>query len=312
MENFIIKEVIMNHDVERKIQQLKKEKNTVILAHYYQLPEIQDIGDFIGDSLDLCRKAANTDAEVIVFCGVWFMAESAALINPDKTVILPDPQAGCPMADMARPEELLKLKEQHPGAVVVCYINSNAEVKALSDICCTSSNAQAVVESIPGDREIIFVPDRHLGEYIAEITGRPLILWPGYCIVHQRILPEYVAEEKKIHPAALVLVHPECPKEVVDMADFVGSTGKIIKFCRESGAKEFIIGTEQGILHQLKKQNPEKSFIPASDFAVCRNMKKITLEKVLSSLETLSPVIRVDEAIRDDALAPIMRMLEIR
>lgn len=301
----------MNHEVESKIQRLKKEKKAIILAHNYQLPEIQDIGDFVGDSLGLCQKAAKIEADVIIFCGVWFMAESAALINPDKTVILPEPHAGCPMANMVRPEELIKLKEEHPGALVVCYINSNAEVKALSDICCTSSNAQAVVESIPKDKEIIFIPDKHLGGYVSEITGRSLILWPGYCIVHQRILPEHLMERKKQYPGALLLVHPECSREIIEMADFVGSTSKILKFCKESREKEFIIGTENGILHGLKKQNPGKTFIPASNFAVCRNMKKITLEKVISSLETLHPVITVDEAISNDALAPITRMLEI-
>jgi quinolinate synthase len=302
---------MINQDIITKIVRLKKEKDAIILAHNYQLPEIQEIGDFVGDSLGLCQEAAKIDAKVIIFCGVWFMAESAALLNPDKKVVLPDPGAGCPMADMVKPAELEKLKEEHPGAVVVCYINSNAEVKALSDICCTSSNARAIVESIPVDKEIIFIPDKYLGSYVAGQTGRQLILWPGFCVVHQRILPEHIIEQKKKHPHAPVLVHPECSGPVTRLADFVGSTGNIIAYCRESGEKEFIIGTEKGILHSLKKQNPEKNFFPASDLAVCRNMKKITLDKVLTSLETLQPVIEVSINTQEKALAPIKRMLEI-
>jgi len=301
----------MDQKLLSKIRELKKEQDVIILAHNYQIPEIQDIGDFVGDSLGLCRKAAKIKAKAIIFCGVWFMAESAALLNPDKIVVLPELQAGCPMADMVRPEELLKLKEEHPDAVVVCYINSNAEVKAISDICCTSSNAKAVVQSIPEDKEIIFVPDKNLGRYVSEQTGRSLILWPGYCIVHQRILPEHIKERKKQHPDALVLVHPECSREVVLMADFVGSTSNILLYCKKSKEKKFIIGTEHGILHGLKKENPEKTFIPASDYAVCRNMKKITLDKVISSLKTLKPVVRVDHAIGERALKPVKRMLEI-
>ncbi|MBN2442573.1 MAG: quinolinate synthase NadA [Spirochaetales bacterium] len=303
---------MVHQDVIKKIEKLKKENDAIILAHNYQLPEIQDIGDFVGDSLSLCQEAARTNAKVIIFCGVWFMAESAALLNPDKKVILPDPEAGCPMADMVKPAELMKLKEEHPDAVVVCYINSNAEIKALSDICCTSSNARSVVESIPEDKQIIFIPDKYLGKYVAEKTGRPLILWPGFCIVHQRILPEHVLEKKTAYPNALVLVHPECSGRVIALADFVGSTGKIIAYCRESKEKEFIICTEMGILHALRQNNPDKIFIQASEHAVCRNMKKITLDKVITSLETLQPIIEVNTNIQKDALKPIQRMLEIK
>jgi quinolinate synthase len=294
-----------------KINVLRKKRNAVILAHNYELPEIQDIADFTGDSLSLCQKAASTKADVIVFCGVWFMAESAAIINPGKTVLLPDAAAGCPMADMATAERLLKLKTENPGAVVVCYVNSNAEVKALSDVSCTSSNAQAIIESIPKEKTIIFVPDKFLGGYIARTTGRDMILWPGFCPTHQKILPEHIAAKKTKHPGAKVLVHPECSKEVTDAADFVGSTGQIIKYCRSAVDSAFIIGTENGILHMLRKENPGKEFIPASDLAICPNMKKITLEKVEASLETLGPVVKVPGNIATLALIPIERMLAI-
>jgi quinolinate synthase len=301
----------MGNTLVEEIQQLKKQRKAVILAHNYQPPEIQDIGDVIGDSLALCKKAVNVDAEVIVFCGVWFMAESAALLNPDKTVILPEKDAGCPMADMVNTDSLEAFKAQHPDAVVVCYVNSNADVKALSDICCTSSNAEKVVSSIPENKNIIFIPDKHLGRYVQEKTGRAMILWPGYCPVHQMIFSEQLKEKKKQFPGAKILVHPECSKPVVELADFVGSTAQILQYVLESAELQFIIGTENGILHSLKKQNPDKTFIPASEHTICRDMKKISLEKILLSLKNREPVISIHGKMAEDALKPIKRMLAI-
>ena len=301
----------MNKSIIDKIIELKVKKKAIILAHNYQPPEIQDIGDYVGDSLGLCQKAANTKADVIIFCGVWFMAESASLLNPDKTVILPEKEAGCPMADMVTVIRLKELIKKYPFSKVVCYINSNSEVKALSDIICTSSNAEKIIESIPRNNEIIFIPDKHLGAYISSKTGRDMILWPGFCPVHQRILPEYIEKNKKQYPDAIVLVHPECSKEVIALANFVGSTSNILRYCRNSDNKTFIIGTEHGILHSLRKDNPNKLFIPVSDLAECKNMKKITLEKVLYSLESLTPVVSVDQNIREKALKPIEKMLKL-
>lgn len=301
----------MNKSIVDKIIKLKKKKNAIILAHNYQPPEIQDIGDYVGDSLGLCQKAAETNADIIIFCGVWFMAESASLLNPDKMVILPEKQAGCPMADMVTFSGLKEQKEKHPLAKVVCYINTNAKVKALSDIACTSSNAEKIIASIPANNEIIFIPDKYLGGYIADKTKRNMILWPGFCPVHKRILPEHIEKKKTQYPDAMVLVHPECSKEVIDLADMAGSTSQILKYCNKSDKKTFIIGTENGILHSLKKNNPDKLFIPSSDLAVCENMKKITLGKVLYSLESLSPVVTVNLDIREKALKPIEKMLEL-
>ncbi len=300
-----------NRRLSDEILTLKKSRNAIILSHNYQLPEIQDIGDFVGDSLALCRKAANTDAEVIVFCGVWFMAESAAILNPGKKVLLPDTRAGCPMADMVTPDGLRELQAGHPDAVTVCYVNTNAEIKAMCDIACTSSNAEAVVRSIPESKEIIFVPDKFLGGWISHRLGRRMILWQGYCPTHQRILKEHIEEKKKAHPDAPVLVHPECSAEATSIADFVGSTGQIIEYCGKSDATSFIIGTETGIIHSLEVRYPGKSFFPASEHAMCANMKKITLEKVLKSLETMQPVVEVDPVVSAKALVPIQRMLAI-
>jgi quinolinate synthase len=294
-----------------EIMRLKQEKNAIILAHNYQLPEVQDIGDFVGDSLALCRKAATTNAEVIVFCGVWFMAESAAILNPGKKVLLPDLHAGCPMADMVKPDGLRALQADHPDAVTVCYVNTNAEIKVLSDIACTSSNAEAVVRSIPLSKEIIFVPDKFLGGWISHKVGRSMILWQGYCPTHQRILKEHIEEKKKANPDAEVLAHPECSAEVVSIADFVGSTGQIIEYCGKTDKKSFIIATESGILHSLAKRYPDKTFIQASQHAMCANMKKITLEKVYRSLVTMEPVVTVDPDVASKALLPIERMLAI-
>ncbi|MFH0888265.1 MAG: quinolinate synthase NadA [Planctomycetota bacterium] len=298
-----------------RIQQLKKDKNAIILAHNYQLPEVQDIADYVGDSLGLAQQAAqNNDAKIIVFCGVDFMAETAAIICPDKTVLIPDLHAGCPMANMITVRELLELKKQFPDAVVVTYINSSAEIKAESDYCCTSSNAIKVVQGIPKEKRIIFIPDQHLGNYVNSQTGRQAdtILWHGYCPTHKRILAEDVRKRKKIYPQSRVVVHPECTTEVIALADKVASTSETLKYCRESKDKEFIIGTEIGLLHRLKKENPDKTFITASDFADCPNMKLNSLEKIMWSLEDSVYRITVPEKIAESALKSIRRMLDIK
>jgi len=294
-----------------KLAALKRERKAIILAHNYQRGEVQDAADYVGDSLGLSRRAAATDAEVILFCGVDFMAETAAILCPEKTVIVPDRHAGCPMADMVTARELRREKEKHPSAVVVCYVNTSAEVKAESDICCTSANAVAVVKSVPGDREIIFVPDQSLGGWAAKQAGREVILWPGYCPTHHRILPEELARVRAAHPQAKVLMHPEALEEVVREADYVGSTTGILRYCRESDAMEFIIGTENGILHRLRKENPGKSFYPAARLADCPNMKLNTLEKMVWSLEDMEYRVTVPEEVRVRALGCIERMLAI-
>ncbi len=293
-----------------KISSLKVKRNAVILAHNYQLGEIQDIADFVGDSLDLSQKAAKTDASVIVFCGVHFMAETASILCPEKTVLLPDVNAGCPMANMITAPQLRAKKKEHPGAVVVCYINSSAAVKAESDVCCTSANAVKVVESLDAE-EIIFVPDQYLGNYVSTKTGKKLILWPGFCPTHARILPEHIAKLKQEYPEAKVVVHPECKPGVIALADAALSTSGIIKFAAREDVKEMIVGTEMGIIHRLKKENPGKRFIPVSEQAVCPNMKLITLEKVLWSLEEMAPQVKVPEKIRLRAKAAVDKMLEI-
>ncbi|MFC1949986.1 quinolinate synthase NadA [Chloroflexota bacterium] len=294
----------------KKIEELRKSRNTVILVHNYQRGEVQDIADFVGDSLELSQKAATTDAEVIVFCGVQFMAETAAILCPDKIVLLPELEAGCPMADMITAEQLLEKKDEHPGATVVCYVNSSAEVKAESDICCTSANAVRVVEKLPDNEQIIFVPDQYLGGYVASQTGRKMILWPGYCPTHMRILPADILRQKAEHPQAKVVVHPECRPDVTALADAVLSTGGIIRFARETEAEEIIVATETGMLHRLQKENPGKTFIPASKRAVCPNMKLITLETVLWSLENMAHQVKVPEDIRLRAKAAVDKMLE--
>jgi quinolinate synthase len=294
-----------------RINELKQELNAIILVHNYQIGEVQEIADFLGDSLGLSREAAGTDAEVIVFCGVHFMAETAAILAPEKTVLIPDPDAGCPMADMITAEELRVVKAEHPGAVVVAYVNSSAAVKAETDICCTSANAAAVVESIPGDREIIFVPDKYLGAYVMRTTGRKLILYPGYCPVHRKLMPEAIEEEKILHPRALVLVHPECTPEVIDLADEVLSTSGMERLASRSECREFIVGTEVDMVTRLRRDNPGKHFYPASDLVVCPNMKKITLEKVLWSLEEKKYEVTVPEEIRKKALRAVNAMVSI-
>ena len=291
-----------------EIHRLKAERNALILAHNYQAPDVQDIADFTGDSLELSRKAVEIAAETIVFCGVHFMAETAAILNPRKTVLLPDPRAGCPMADMLSGGQLRDFKAAHPGAKVVCYVNSTAEVKAESDCCCTSGNAVQIVRHY-ADHEVLFVPDQHLGSVVEEILGRKLILWPGYCPTHARINPREILDLKAAHPRALALAHPECPKPVRVVSDQILSTGQMCSFVRDNPAAEFIVATEEGLLHRLRKDNPHKAFYRVSPFAVCPNMKRITLEKVYFSLRDMKPVVRVEEPLASRARRPIEQML---
>jgi quinolinate synthase len=297
-------------ELTEKILRLKKKRNAVILVHNYQLGEVQDIADFVGDSLDLSQNAAKTDADVIVFCGVHFMAETASILCPDKTVLLPDEHAGCPMANMITALQLRAKKKEHPQATVVCYINSSAEVKAESYICCTSANAVAVVESLDCG-EILFVPDQYLGHYISTKTSKKMVLWPGFCPTHARIMPEYIVKLRHEYPEAKVVVHPECRPDVIALADEVLSTSGMIKFARREDVQEVIVGTEMGIIYRLKKENPGKRFIPVSEQAICPNMKLITLEKVLWSLEEMAPEVKVPEKIRLKAKAAVDRMLAV-
>jgi len=299
-------------DLTSKIIGLKKRHNAVILAHNYQLGEVQDLADFIGDSLELSLKASQTKADVIIFCGVYFMAETAKILNPNKKVIMPDKNAGCPMADMIKADDIKKLKQENPKAKVVCYVNSSADVKALSDICCTSANAAKVVNSIKDADEIIFIPDKYLGLYTqTKVKNKKFIFWNGYCPTHFRISPEDVLKAKKLHPDALVLVHPECRPETIKAADEALSTGGMLKFAKESKAKEFIIGTEIGMVYRLQKDNPDKKFYPVSDRVACPNMKLTTAEKILWALEDLKPEITVPKEIADKARLAIERMLQI-
>ena len=297
-------------ELAEKVLSLKKRRNAVILVHNYQLGEIQDIADFVGDSLDLSQKAAKTDAGVIVFCGVHFMAETASILCPDKTVLLPDMHAGCPMANMITVPQLRAKKKENPKATVVCYINSSAAVKAESDICCTSANAIGVIESLDAD-EILFVPDQYLGHYVSTKTTKKVILWPGFCPTHVRILPEHIAKLKQEYPRAKVVVHPECTPAVIALADEVLSTSGMIQFAKREDVRQMIVGTEIGIIYRLRKENPGKSFIPVSEQAVCPNMKLITLEKVLWSLEEMAPVVKVPEKIRLKAKKAVDRMLAV-
>lgn len=296
--------------LESRVREWKERRQAVILAHNYQSDEVQAIADFTGDSLELSRKCTQIEAEVVVFCGVYFMAETAVILNPDKTVLLPDLDAGCPMADMITGDQLRAFKAEHPGAKVACYVNSTAEVKAESDICCTSSNALAVVRSL-GDGEVIFVPDRHLGSYTAEKLGRPLILWPGFCPTHQHFSVADIDALRAAHPGAPVLVHPECPKPVRDAADFVLSTGQMCRHVQQAPEQAFIIGTEQGILYRLRNENPDKTFYLASDRLLCPNMKKITLEKVLWALEGMCHRVTVEAGIAASARRAIEALLAV-
>ncbi|MFH0790677.1 MAG: quinolinate synthase NadA [Candidatus Omnitrophota bacterium] len=298
-------------NITKKIKELKKKRNAVILAHNYQLPEVQDIADFHGDSLELSRKAAKTEADVIVFCGVYFMAETASIICPDKKIIMPDGDAGCPMANMIKASDIRQLREKHPGALVVGYVNTPAEVKAELDVCCTSTNAVAVVNALGDKKEIIFVPDKYLADFVSKCTHKKLISWNGFCPTHVKILPEDIKREKKFHPQAKVVAHPECLPPVVALADEVLSTSQMCKFANQTDAKEIIAATEVGLIYRLKKDNPGKEFYPASEAAVCPNMKRTTQEKVLWSLEELKEEVRVTDHIRGRAKQAIDKMLEI-
>lgn len=301
----------MNQSYQDYILHRKKELNAVILSHFYQLPEIQDVADMVADSLQLAQQAAATDADVIVLCGVDFMAESAKILNPDKMVLLPEKQAGCPMAQMVEAEALRRVKQEHPDAWVITYINSSAEIKALSDICCTSSNAVQVVASVPAGREIIFVPDRNLGRYIENQTGRKMILWEGFCPVHEQLKKEHIQMQKALHPSAVVVVHPECPPEVVGQADIVRSTAGILAYVKASRDKEFIVGTEVGFLYTLQKHCPDKTFYLAYEPFRCDNMKKLTLPGLAASLEKLEYQMEVPEKIRAAARVSLDRMLAL-
>jgi len=301
----------MTNVLVEKINRLRRKKNTVVLAHNYTRGEVQDAADFVGDSLELSQEAAGTDADIICFCGVKFMAETAKILSPEKKVIMPDENAGCPLASMITARELQKLKAEHPGAAVVCYVNTTAEIKAMCDVCCTSSNAVRIVNSMAGDKEVIFIPDVSLGDYTSKKTGRKMIPHEGYCPTHHRILAEDIHKMKKLYPDAKVAVHPECLEEVVELADAVTSTSGILRYCRETDAKRFIIGTELGILHRLRKENPGKVFHPASPLSDCPNMKLTTLEKIVWCLEDEKPEITLNAEIIKKARHSIQRMLEL-
>jgi quinolinate synthase len=302
--------MMTREEVLSRIAELRKERKAVILAHNYQIAEVQDIADYTGDSLGLSQEAARSGAEIIVFCGVHFMAETAAILSPQKIVLLPDPQAGCPMADMITAQELRGWKARYPGRKVVSYVNTTAEVKAESDICCTSSNAVRVVNSLADD-EILFAPDKNLAAYVARQTKKKIIAWDGYCYVHNQILAADVMAKKDKHPQAEVWVHPECRPEVIDLADKVVSTGNMVKAARETTAREVLIGTEAGILHRLRKENPRTAFLPVKDLAFCSNMKKINLIKVWKALEGIQFRVEVPPAISQRARGAIEKMIQI-
>ena len=298
------------------IQQLKQELNAVILAHYYQEADIQDIADYLGDSLGLSQQAANTDAEVIVFAGVHFMAETAKILNPDKLVLLPDLTAGCSLADSCPPEDFRAFKAKHPDHLIISYINCTAEIKALSDIICTSSNAVKIVNQIPQEQPIIFAPDRNLGRYVSEQTGRDLVLWDGSCIVHETFSEKRIIELKLEHPTAEMIAHPECETPVLRHADYIGSTTALLKYCQQTTSDRFIVATEPGIIHQMEKAAPNKQFIPAPAVNNCAcnecpYMRLNTLEKLYLAMKHKTPAITLPEAIRRNALKPIQRMLEM-
>ena len=294
-----------------EIRGLAEKRRAVILAHNYCRGEVQDAADFTGDSLELARKAVEVEADVIVFCGVYFMAETAKILNPSKTVLIPDPSAGCPMADMVTAGQLRELKARHPGAKAVCYVNSTAEVKAECDICVTSGNAERVMALFPPEQEILFVPDQHLGGHIAGMLGRSYVLWPGYCPTHAALTADAVAKARLLHPGAPVLVHPECARDVREAADERLSTGGMCRYARESDAKEIVVGTETGILHRLRKESPDKVFHPVSDRLVCPNMKKNTLENLRESLLEMKTEVVVPEETAARAKRAIDAMLAV-
>ncbi|MCW8835953.1 MAG: quinolinate synthase NadA [Rhodospirillales bacterium] len=304
-------------DLQAEIQRLKKEKNAIILAHYYQDGEIQDIADFVGDSLDLSRKAAATDADVIVFCGVRFMAEVAKILSPQKLVLLPDEEAGCSLEESCPADAFKRFRDDHPDHIALTYINCSAEVKALSDIIVTSSNAEHIINQIPVDQPILFAPDRHLGAYLQKKTGRDMVLWPGICIVHQQFSERELVKLQTTHPDAKIVAHPECPTAILNHADFIGSTHKLLNHVTADAGREFIVATEQHILHQMQKAAPEKTFIaaPGSDgtcnCANCPYMALNTMEKLYLCLINEAPGIEVSEDLRVRALSPLKRMLEM-
>ncbi len=301
----------MAHEsIAAEIAKLKKKHNAVILAHNYQLPEVQDIADYTGDSLGLAMKAAETDADVIVFCGVMFMAETAKILSPEKKVIIPEPDAVCPLAAMITPETVRKLKKDNPGVPVIAYVNTTAAVKAEADYCCTSSNLLKVADHVKS-RKIIFIPDRHMAAYLQIESGKTVITGNGYCPTHAKILPEHIMKQKKKHPKAMVLAHPECVYEVLELADIITSTGGMQKYAKSLDAREFIVATENGLLYGLKKDNPGKKFYPASESALCPNMKKTDMGKVLESLKTLEYEVKLPDDIIRKAKLPIKRMMEI-
>jgi quinolinate synthase len=295
-----------------QIEKLKREKNAVILAHYYVDGLIQDVADFVGDSLELARKAREVDCEIIVFCGVYFMAETAKVLNPEKKVLIPYYKAGCLMADMAIVEEIEEFKRENPEYAVVTYVNSSVDVKAVSDICCTSANAVKVVESLANEK-ILFVPDKNLGSYVAEkVKDKEIKVWNGYCPIHQKLTVEDVRRRKEENPGAPLVVHPECRKEVRDLADFIGSTSQIVRFVKETSAKKVIVGTERGTIHQLKKLRPDVEFIPAYSEFICDQMKMITPERLLKTLEREQFEVSVDPEVAKRAEGALLRMLEVK
>jgi quinolinate synthase len=296
---------------QKEIRQLLKDNKAILLAHYYQRDEVQEIADILGDSLALSIEAARTDAEVLVFAGVHFMAESASILSPDKTVLLPRPDAGCPLADMITPQTLAAAKKKHPGAAVVTYINSSAAIKAASDICCTSANAVRVVQSLGDAGEILMIPDGNLARHVASQTDRKIIPWDGYCPIHHFLTADQVRRTKAANPLAVFAAHPECRGEVLALADFVGSTTGIIRYAGRDDVREMIVGTERGIFYQLQKQHPGKRFIPASGSMICEDMKKITLEDIRAALTGMKTVIRVPEDVRIPAKRALERMLAV-
>jgi len=315
-KGFLAVDIDPTLDLFAEIERLKKEKNAILLAHYYQEPDIQDVADYIGDSLGLAQRAEKTDAAMIVFAGVHFMAETAKILNPTKKVVIPDLKAGCSLSDSCPPLLFKKFKEEHPDHVVVSYINCSAGIKALSDVICTSSNAKVIVESFPKEQPILFAPDKNLGAYINKVTGRNMLLWDGTCMVHEIFSLEKITKLKVRHPQAKVIAHPECEDHVLRIADFIGSTTGLLKYTQSDAAQEYIVVTETGILHQMQKASPHKTFIPAPPENTCAcnecpHMKLNTLEKLYLCMEYETPEITMDEELRLAALRPIKRMLEI-
>lgn len=310
------REIMSDEDIIQKISALRKSKNTIILAHYYQVPEIQDIADFVGDSLQLSQKAAETDADIIVFAGVHFMAETAKILSPDKKVLLPDLNAGCSLADSCPPADFKRFIEAHPGHKVVSYINCSAAIKTMSDVICTSSNAKSIVDSFPMEQKLIFAPDKNLGAYINSVTGREMVLWDGSCHVHNQLTDEKAIQLKIENPDAKLIAHPECRGPILALADFIGSTAALLEFSKKDDAQKYIVATEGGIIHQMQKASPEKEFIvvPSDETCSCNDcpyMKMNTLQKLYLALKNEAPEILLDPKIIEQAKQPILRMLEI-